>query len=223
VYNITKIQDLWDNIDDLECIYRVGEEPTSILVGPMVGVCFTVGNSYAANPVAKAIWTGKYTMNVTCGEKKKVHLGWNGVFGDIAFPYAMFIGKLNDVGNMHPVWKDNRSTIVLDYSRPMSHYCPNYYEMLNSDNEQMKFKRSADYQMIAPFIFVIDGMRPVGRQKDGGLIYLGQTYVRDGYRSDVLTYPVAFFAVISYDKNVEKHIKYGHTLTPLVNDIILKC
>lgn len=68
---------------------------------------------------------------------------------------------------------------------------------------------------IYPFRLIIDVVRVVGRQSDGGLIYLGKTYMQDPFRSDHQAYNIAFWSVVNYDPVVTT-LKPGESLRPLV-------
>lgn len=67
-----------------------------------------------------------------------------------------------------------------------------------------------------PFIDVI---RLVGKQDDGGNIYLLKTFLRDAFREDKMATTSAFTAMLNYDSDANPTIFPGIETEPLVNVI----
>lgn len=67
----------------------------------------------------------------------------------------------------------------------------------------------------------MDVIRFVGRQTDGGNIYLLKTYLRDAFRSDKMAVTTAFTAILNYDETAEPTICSGVATIPLVRKCTL--
>jgi hypothetical protein len=219
IYTITKIQDLHDRLSDLECIFRAAEIPEKVPEGALPGTPLMIGNSLLLNPL-RVFWSGKYTMKIECKKgQEDTFLGWNHVALDAALPFVALLGRLSDIAkNPHPLYNDNKTSIILDYSSDIREYCSesefNSYKAKYP--ERLKIKRSPFDKTVAPINFLIDVIRPVGKQEDGGTIFLGVSYGQDFYSSKAMASPIMFFTVVSYDTNVVPSMKPGQSLKPLV-------
>lgn len=68
-----------------------------------------------------------------------------------------------------------------------------------------------------PLNKVVDILRLVGRQADGGAIYLGKSYVRDSFDASST---VIYFYFVNYDMEVNPEFEPGQELPPLVSTYI---
>lgn len=65
----------------------------------------------------------------------------------------------------------------------------------------------------------MDVIRFVGKQEDGGNIYLLKTYLRDAFRPDRMAITSAFTAILNYDEYAEPDAVHGMSTLPLVKQI----
>lgn len=64
---------------------------------------------------------------------------------------------------------------------------------------------------------ITDVMRFVGKQEDGGNLYLLKTYLSDSYREDKMAVTMAFVAIVNYDEEAEPGAKFGMRTKQLVS------
>jgi hypothetical protein len=216
VYSITNIQDLWDNHKDLHCIYLSAEEPLRAPEGPMVGDVLSFSNTRFLNPMLRFLWKGKFVTKIECKGEPTL-LGWNKVaFGPLG-PFSMTVGRIQDIlPNIDKVFLDNKTSVLLDYTMEFADICPDFEAFRERNPEVMKIKASPFHKKFFPFDVIVDSMRPVGKQNDGGIIYLGEVFGRDPFRSDLRAFPLVFFCVVSYDEGAVPQMKPGQSLQPLV-------
>ncbi|OXA54366.1 hypothetical protein Fcan01_10174 [Folsomia candida] len=178
-YTITSINDFYDHTTQLECIYAGSRIPTKIPVGPMHATIITVLNSLIFNPFIEPIWDGKYIKETICNGTK-IFVGFN------AFPTGPsmpFIPKIRKHGlNLAPAeWDDGKGGLVVEYSNDVMEICPEVRDDVLSKGGKGAPSAHNIWSKGIPFMDVI---RFVGRQTDGGNIYLLKTYLRDAFRSD---------------------------------------
>jgi hypothetical protein len=65
---------------------------------------------------------------------------------------------------------------------------------------------------------VTDFLRFVGKQEDGGDIYILKSYLRDLFREDQLATTVAYSAVVNYDEKANPNAYPGIPTKPLVRN-----
>jgi hypothetical protein len=213
------VQDLYDNISELECIFRAAELPEKVPVGALLGYILTIGNTRLLNPIGSLLWSGKYISSpVQCEGGNESFIGWNRVLGEPMFPFVARLGKLpNFVKNPNPFHNDNKTSVILDYSTDIRKYCPNFEEVKTTFPENVTIQRSPYDKTIAPVNFVVDTMRPVGKTTAGATIFLGLAYFQDMYSEKEIASPFSYFALISYDLGVVPRMKSGQSLKPLVS------
>jgi hypothetical protein len=217
VYTITKVQDLWDNHQDLYCIYYAAEEPFKVPVGPMLGDIFSIANSRLMNPMLRFLWKGKLVTKIECNGTA-AYLGWNKMGPGPFAPSMVTVGRVQEkLPSIESMYLDNKTSILLDYTRDIAEACPDYELFMDKNPEVLQIKTSPFRKNFFPFDQVVDSMRPVGKQKDGGIIYLGIAFGRDPYRYDLRASPCAFFSVVNYDEEAVPGLKYRQSLQPLVS------
>jgi hypothetical protein len=217
VYRITQVQDLFDNYSDLECIFRAAEEPDKVPEGPLYGEVFSLANVRVLNPLMRTVWTGKFTKKVVCNGNE-TYLGWNRILEDAHFPFVAYLGKLPEVSNPHPLYNDNKTSLMIDYTRAMDEICPDFLEMKARSSDSLPVQRSPVNKNFFPVTAILDVVRLVGRQEDGGAIYLGQLFWKDHFATDEMAKPCLFFSLVSYDPDVNRNFKSGQALKPLVSE-----
>lgn len=102
--------------------------------------------------------------------------------------------KLNDLdANLAPgEYDDGRPSGIMDLTQDFSKACPNYANFVEMNKTSLP-TRSKTLANVYPFNQALDVLRIVGRQEDGGAIYLGKTYLQDYFRADKQAATIAFW------------------------------
>jgi len=219
IYNVTSVEYLKDNYEDLQCMFWAAEEPTKVPVGPLYGDILTVGNQRFLNFVVRTFWSGKFIEKVKCQGSERF-LGWNRVIGQPQVPFDPYLGYSRNNSNIHPMYRDNKRSLMIDYRQEMAKICPDFVQMTGRNFETVPVppvRKSPVHLNFYPLNLFLDIVRLVGRQEDGGAILLGQLFLEDRFSSSKVAKPVSFFTVISYDPELNQEFVYGQTLKPLVS------
>jgi hypothetical protein len=129
--------------------------------------------------------------------------------------------------------KDENPGIVVEYHNDVLQLCPELkyvYTIANNLLMSLIFNLSRDdimktqgeggvaaanaWSKNIPFM---DFIRFVGRQEDGGDLYILKTFLRDWFRKDHEATTVGFTAVVNYDKRANPNAYPGISTKPLVS------
>ncbi|XP_021956932.1 uncharacterized protein LOC110853024 [Folsomia candida] len=210
-YRILKGEELIHFGHELECIFFSGVTPSQVPKGPLYGTILSIFNMEQFSGMMNLAWWGKLVNQVDCpapgfSQPRPVFIGWNNLLGQFIVPFIARIGPLEE--NLAPgEFYDGKINLVLDYTVSFPEVC--------SDFEWLKESQGSDIpeENMYPLNKVVDILRLVGRQADGGAIYLGKSYVRDSFDASST---VIYFYFVNYDMEVNPEFEPGQELPPLV-------
>jgi hypothetical protein len=102
---------------------------------------------------------------------------------------------------------DGQDNLIIDYTQDFSKLCYNFNELKQSQGMDIPTRN------VYPLNQIVDALRLVGRQSDGGSIFLGKTYLRN---SAQVSRTVVYFYFVNYDADVNPEFLPGNELPPLV-------
>jgi hypothetical protein len=178
---------------ELECVYEAGVTPSKIPEGPLYGSLLSILNSRFFNSFVNRMWWGKIAVQYSCPNNGPiVHYGVNNMLHHFLNPFLVYIGFLDNQEHGKP-------TMILDYTTDFSKICPGL-------EKEVGVRKNA-----FPSDEFVDGVRLVGRQKDGGAILLGKVVHKDDRKT-----PLVYFSFINYDPNLNPDFQSGQALQPLI-------
>jgi len=150
---------------------------------------------------------------IPCGGNE-TYVGWNNIRGSPLFPFVARVGPIRL--NLAPgEYNDGRDALIVDYTQDFQKACPNYRTFLQKYYGQVAVRRRT-LNEVYPINQIVDSLRFVGMQEDGGSIYLGKTYLIDFYRTDRQAATVFFWYIVNYDGAAAPDFQVGQSLPPLV-------
>lgn len=216
VFTVSSVDDLVANLANLECIFNAGVLPLGVPLGLHYGAVLKFGTSDSLTMLFAPFWKGKLLSHLRCPDGNDVFLGLNMVQGRLRVAARVSIGTPEIV--LAPFeFSDHKPSLLIDYTQPFDSMCQAPPGSIY-DESDLSLK---PLNNVYPFRMVLDVVRLVGRQQDGGAIYLGKTYVRDPFRPDGQAYNVAFWSTVNYDSTMSS-LKPGESLPPLASTFSYK-
>eukprot|EP00920_Eleutheroschizon_duboscqi_P027225 GHVT01066642.1.p1 GENE.GHVT01066642.1~~GHVT01066642.1.p1 ORF type:complete len:467 (+),score=38.93 GHVT01066642.1:790-2190(+) len=213
-YKFTTQDELKAYRAELECIYARGVAPNRPPLGLWYGQIVEIGNTDLFNLMGEELWAGKIAAKSQCKGSKRGNADFyflhNFAFNGPNFPAFMYTGTLAEP--LAPgEYDDGGRHLFVDYVIDFTEICP-------VAKTQPKNLNIGIMNEPWPLSQLIDLVRKVGEQEDGGSIYLGKTLLRDAYAfPEVGDMTVAFWTVVNYDDDVWSD-RADWTLGPLMND-----
>jgi len=175
---------------ELECVYQAGLTPSKVPEGPLYGAVLKVLVTSHFDSFINRIWWGKIATEYKCPSTGVIyHVGFNNLLNHFLNPFLVYLGRLDE---------NDKGSLILDYTVDFSQICPGMEKFAG-------IKRNA-----FPGNIAVDGVRFVGRQKDGGAILLGKVV----HQHD-RTVPLSYFSFVNYDAQLNVDFAVGQSLPPL--------
>lgn len=209
--------------------YFLGKFPTSIFLvpeGPQPGRVLLALNArhFLINPIVRLIWRGNFAFKAECNstsgsEASQIYVGFHNSFNNVAvLPTIVYIAPLQ--ANFAPgECEDGKPSAIMDFTQNLRTICPDYAEFVRRNKDKLPTSVTS-LANFYPNTQILDVFRLVGRQSDGGRIFLGKTYFRDAFRSDKQIATIAFWYTLSYDDQVNPDFGVGENLPPLVIPVL---
>lgn len=165
------------------------------------------------------IWRGNFAFKAECNASSnapaEVYIGFHNSFNSAAvLPTLLHIAPLT--GNFAPEeCEDGKASVIMDFTQDLNKLCPDYSDFVEKNKDWLP-TRVKSFANFYPNTQILDVFRLVGRQGDGGRIFLGKTYFKDVFRSDGQLATIAFWYVVNYDEGVNPEFAVGEALPPLV-------
>ncbi|XP_021953280.1 uncharacterized protein LOC110850106 [Folsomia candida] len=211
-YTIKTIQDFHSHMTDLDCIFSGSRIPTKIPMGSWHGKILTILNTGLFDQLFGSFWVGKYVKKALCNGSE-TFLGWNAFsLSGPQFPFVPTIG--NHSLNLAPLeYDDGRGGLLIQYVDDVMDACPEERDNVILNGGQAG--PAGANLLIGELNPLTDVIRFVGKQEDGGNIYLIKTFLTDLYKGDGMSVTIAFTAFLNYDYTAEPNICPGVATEPL--------
>ncbi|KAF8819963.1 hypothetical protein IE077_003759, partial [Cardiosporidium cionae] len=145
------------------------------------------------NTVAEKFWAGKIAVMSKCRAKNFYFL-FNLLANEAVFPAYMYIGNLTEP-LAQGEYNDKKEHLFVDYVTDFSKICP----------VSSTYLKNINLGVINPWYpanQLVDLVRLVGRQPDGGNIYLGKTLLRDSLKFPTAgDITIGFWSIVNYDNS----------------------
>ncbi|OXA43693.1 uncharacterized protein LOC110858401 [Folsomia candida] len=220
-YTINSFEDLRKHEAELQCIFSAGLTPSKVPEGPQPGRVLLALNArhFLINPIVRLIWRGNFAFKAECNstsgsEASQIYVGFHNSFNNVAvLPTIVYIAPLQ--ANFAPgECEDGKPSAIMDFTQNLRTICPDYAEFVRRNKDKLPTSVTS-LANFYPNTQILDVFRLVGRQSDGGRIFLGKTYFRDAFRSDKQIATIAFWYTLSYDDQVNPDFGVGENLPPL--------
>eukprot|EP00922_Rhytidocystis_sp_ex-Travisia-forbesii_P046857 GHVS01069842.1.p1 GENE.GHVS01069842.1~~GHVS01069842.1.p1 ORF type:complete len:424 (+),score=44.76 GHVS01069842.1:194-1465(+) len=212
-YLVESIQDLYELVPEIECLWTQAIVPNKVPMGASYGRLITFANTAFIDYFMEFIYQGDFLLQTRCNDNY-YNIGVLN-FGGMDLSTGIWsISPIPSHFNFLPgEHYDGRAGVLMDFTVNVEHYCP--YE---GNEKTWRAPLLNGFRPFAtgtwPYRLFIDMLRAVGRDSDGCVILLGRTWMLDPLPADSGLYTVLFFTLKTCDPEVLPNFKRGVPLDP---------
>eukprot|EP01068_Selenidium_serpulae_P007863 Selendium_serpulae@DN4822_c0_g2_i3.p1 len=200
-YKIQKVADLYNYLDQIECVFSAGLTPTQIGLGYGYGTLLLAANTAWPATVSETVYQGDYIVKTWCSGAYH-NIGILNIAGLDVGTATWTVGELP--GHVAPgeYW-DGKPSVIADFRVDVNQLCP-----VEGNESKIGLQGFVPFRnSIPPINGYLDVARVVGRDsRDGGLIYLCKAF-STSEKEGLST--VLYYALKNFDPRVDVIDDYG--------------